>query len=246
VAINFLDQLEGGCYTGDALSYHMKLLPALPKRLPKVLTILKKTYPRATCILAYNSPWQLLVAVQLSAQCTDLMVNKVTPGLFKEYPTVEATAVAPIEDIERLIHSTGFYHNKAKNLKAAAQMIVDEFHGVVPRTMEELIRVPGVARKTANVVLGNIYGVVEGIAVDTHVFRVSRRLGFSAATTPEKVERDLMRILPKKEWFPFTYRIIDLGRAICKAPTPKCEICPLNKLCPSSYASSTAPIQRNA
>lgn len=202
----------------------------------RALTILKKTYPQSLCILTYSTPWQLLVAVELSAQCTDVMVNKVTPDLFKEYPTAEAMANASIEGIERLIYSTGFYHNKAKNLKAAAEMIVKEFGGVVPRTMQELIRVPGVARKTANVVLGNAYGIVEGIAVDTHVYRVSRRLGLTSATTPDNVERDLMRILPKKEWFAFTYRIIDHGRAICKAPMPRCEVCPLNGLCPSSTA----------
>mgnify|MGYP001615122610 CR=1 FL=1 len=183
-----------------------------------------------------KSTWQLLVAVQLSAQCTDVMVNKVTPALFAKYPTAESVHKAPIEDIERLIHSTGFYHNKAKNLKGAAQMVMEKFGGTVPGTMPELLALPGVARKTANIVLGNAFGIVEGIAVDTHVKRLSTRLGFTKNENPEKIEQDLMRILPKKEWFPFTYYIIDHGRAVCKAPTPKCEICPLNTLCPSSTA----------
>ncbi len=211
----------------------MKNVPPLNERLPEVLSILKKTYGSAHCILQYSTPWQLLVAVQLSAQCTDVMVNKVTPALFAKYPTAEATAKAPIEEIERLIHSTGFYHNKAKNLKGAAQMVVEKFGGNVPSTMEELISLPGVARKTANIILGNVFTIVEGIAVDTHVMRLSTRLGFTKNTNPDKIERDLMRILPKKEWFAFTYRIIDHGRAICKAPVPKCEICPLSKLCPA-------------
>jgi len=220
----------------------MKRVPPLKERLPKILSILKKTYPQAHCILQYKTPWQLLVAVQLSAQCTDVMVNKVTPALFEKYPTAQATAMAPIEDIERLIHSTGFYRNKAKNLKGAAQMVMEKFGGKVPGTMAELISLPGVARKTANIILGNVFNIVEGIAVDTHVMRLSSRLGLTTNTNPDKIERDLMQLLPKKEWFAFTYRIIDLGRAICKAPTPKCEICPLNKLCPSSYASSSPSI----
>ncbi len=224
----------------------MKKVPPLKERLLKILSILKKTYSRAHCILEYKTPWQLMVAVQLSAQCTDMMVNKVTPVLFATYPTAQATAKAPIEDIERLIHSTGFYHNKAKNLNGAAQMVVEKFGGTVPGTMADLISLPGVARKTANIILGNVFGIVEGIAVDTHVKRVSTRLGFTKQEDPNKIERDLMRLLlpqragprqlavAKKEWFPFTYYIIDHGRAICKAPTPKCEVCVLKNLCPSS------------
>ena len=212
----------------------MKRLPPLSIRLPKVFSILKRTYPKAHCILEYKTPWQLLVAVQLSAQCTDVMVNKVTPALFQKYPTAAATARAPIGELERLIRSTGFYHNKAKNLKGAAQTIMEKFSGKVPGTKKELLELPGVARKTANIILGNAFGVVEGIAVDTHVMRVSGRLGLTANTNPEKIEKDLMRILHRKEWFLFTYRIIDHGRAICKAPTPRCGVCLINKLCPSS------------
>ncbi|MBI5135124.1 endonuclease III [Candidatus Uhrbacteria bacterium] len=214
----------------------MKRVQSRSIRLPKILSIFKKTYGRAHCMLEYKTPWQLLAAVQLSAQCTDVMVNKVTPALFAKYPTAEATANAPIEEIERLIHYTGFYHNKAKSLKGAAQMVVEKFGGQVPAAMDELLELPGVARKTANVILGNAFGVVEGIAVDTHVSRVSQRLGLTTNTNPEKIEKDLMRILAKKEWFDFTYRIIDHGRAVCKAPTPRCEICLLNQLCPSSTA----------
>jgi len=217
----------------------MKKLPPLKERLPKILSILKKTYGTAHCILHYNTPWQLLVAVQLSAQCTDVMVNKVTPALFATYPTAAAIAKAPIGNIERLIHSTGFYHNKAKNLKGAAQMVLEKFSGKVPATMPDLISLPGVARKTANIILGNTFGIVEGIAVDTHVMRVSQRLGLTTNTNPEKIEKDLMRILPRKEWFGFTYRIIDHGRAVCKAPNPKCGICPLNKLCPVCFLLSS-------
>lgn len=212
----------------------MKKVPPLKVRLPNILSILKKTYGRAHCILEYKSTWQLLVAVQLSAQCTDLMVNKVTPALFAKYPTAESINKAPTEDVERLIHSTGFYHNKAKNLKGAAMMITEQYAGEVPGTMKQLLELPGVARKTANIILGNAFNLVEGIAVDTHVMRVSTRLGLTTNTNPEKIEQDLMRILSKKEWFPFTYRVIDHGRAVCKAPRPRCEACPLNQLCPSS------------
>ena len=203
-------------------------------RVKKVLGILKKTYPHPHCILTYKTPWQLLVAVQLSAQCTDVMVNTVTPALFKHYPTVEKTANAPIKELERLVHSTGFYRNKAKHIKAAAQMIVAQYDGRVPRSMVELLKLPGIARKTANVILGNAFGIVEGIAVDTHVARISQRLALTHEHDPKKIEKDLMNMIPRREWFNVTYRIIDHGRTLCKALKPLCGECPLKQLCPSS------------
>ena len=171
----------------------------------------------------------------LSAQCTDKMVNIVTEKLFKKHKKIEDYANVDIDQLEQDIRSTGFYRNKAKHIKAAAQLILEKFNGEVPRTMAELITLPGVARKTANIVLGNAYNIVEGVAVDTHVFRLSRRLGFSDSNNTDRVEKDLMRILPKKDWFRLTYLLIEHGRAICKAPLPRCDSCFLNKICPSAF-----------
>lgn len=236
-----------------------------------VLAILEKTYPDAHIALNYSTPWELLVAVILSAQCTDVRVNLVTPGLFKKYPTVEDVAKADLPEFEQVVKSTGFYHAKAKNILAAARLVVEKFHGQVPKTMEEILTLPGVARKTANVVLGNAYGVVEGIAVDTHVIRLSQRLrlvdldtiggkkaiyfrksnaprpplkvrggeeellvDFKKDADPVKIEKELMAVLPREKWFTTTYRLVDHGRAICKALKPDCPHCPLNKVCPAS------------
>lgn len=195
---------------------------------------LKKAYPEANMILKYGNEFQLLVAVILSAQCTDKKVNEVTPPLFKKYKTSKDFAKADQKELERFIYQTGFYHAKAKNIIGAAQKIEKDFGGKLPTTISEMITIPGVARKTANVVLGNAHGVVEGIAVDTHVARIAQRLGLTRSDKPVVIERDLMNLVPKKEWFRFTYRVIDHGRAICTAQKRKCESCPLKDICPSS------------
>lgn len=202
----------------------------------QILSLLKKHYPHAHIALTYSTHWELLTAVMLSAQCTDVMVNKVTERLFKKYKSITDYANADREELEQDIKSTGFYRNKAKNLKAAAHLILKKWNGDIPETMEEMLEIPGVARKTAHVVLGNAYGVVAGIAVDTHVGRLSRRLGFTQHTDPEKIEKDLMRLFDKKEWFGLTYKLIDHGRSICDAKKPKCDMCFLNKLCPYARA----------
>ena len=201
----------------------------------RILSILKKQYPQAHIALRYTNNWELLVAVILSAQCTDVMVNKVTEKLFKKYKSIADYAHADIKELEQDIKSTGFYRNKAKNVKAAAQLLFEKFNREVPKTMEEMLEIPGVARKTANVVLGNAYGIVAGIAVDTHVRRLSQRLGFTTYDDPEKIELDLMHLFDKKEWFGLTYKLIDHGRAICQAKDPRCDLCFLNKICPSSF-----------
>lgn len=197
-----------------------------------ICKILKKTYPHARIALRYSTPWELLVAVMLSAQCTDVTVNKVTEKLFKKYPSVADYLRADLSEFEHDIKPTGFYHNKAKHILAAARAT----GGQVPKTMEEMLTIPGVGRKTANVVLGNAYGVVVGIAVDTHVLRLSRRLHLvdSNLTDPVKIERELMAVIPKKDWFGLTYLLINHGRAVCKARNPDCVACVVNKLCPSS------------
>ncbi len=187
------------------------------KHAQKILVILKKLFPRAGMVLRYSTPWQCMVAVQLSAQCTDKKVNEVTATLFKKYPTLEHYLRASPRVFERDIFQTGFYRNKTKNILAAARMVQERWNGTLPKTMTEMITIPGVARKTANVVLGNVHGVVEGIAVDTHVFRLARQWGLSDGKDPEKVERDLMALFPKREWFSLTYRIIEYGRTYSPA-----------------------------
>ncbi|MBI5817133.1 MAG: endonuclease III [Candidatus Yonathbacteria bacterium] len=195
-----------------------------------VLKELKKLFPKAGMMLRYSNDWELLVAVELSAQCTDKKVNEVTKELFRKYKTLDDYVRAKQREFEKDIYSTGFYRNKTKNILAAARMIKKEYGGEVPNTMKELLEVPGVARKTANVVLGNAYGVVEGIAVDTHVRRLSRLFGLTKEHDPNKIERDLMEILPKKEWFRFTYRMIEYGRKYCKAvPQHDHKKCPVTK-----------------
>jgi endonuclease III len=173
---------------------------------------LKKIFPHAAMFLQYHTPWECLVAVQLSAQCTDKKVNEVTARLFKKYRTLEGYLHAKPKEFEKDIYQTGFYKNKTRNILAAARMVKEKFHGTLPKTMEEMLTIPGVARKTANVVLGNVYRVVEGIAVDTHVKRLSQQWGLTRQSNPEKIERDLMALLPKKEWFGWTYRVIEYGR----------------------------------
>jgi endonuclease-3 len=199
-----------------------------------VLERLNATYPDAKCSLDFSNPFQLLIATILSAQSTDARVNMVTPELFARFPTPEHFAIAPIEEIEAMIRSTGFYHNKAKSIQGASRMIVEEFGGNVPSTMPELLRLPGVARKTANVVLGNAFGIVEGVVVDTHVGRISRRLGFTANEDPVKVEADLMALLPQASWLDFVHQVIWHGRAVCVAKKPLCMTCGLAPECPSA------------
>lgn len=206
-----------------------------PTKINTITSLLKKNYPKAKIVLNYSNNWELLVAVMLSAQCTDKMVNKVTSKLFKKYKSIKEYARADIKELEQDIKSTGFYRNKAKNVKATAKIILEKFDGKIPKTMSELITLHGIARKSANVVLGNAYGVVEGIAVDTHVKRLSYRLGLTKNTNPDKIEKDLMRIVPKKDWFKLTYLLIEHGRAICKAGRPLCDQCFLNKICPSAF-----------
>ncbi len=205
-------------------------LAARRERAELVNCELQKMYPRARCVLNYSNPWELVVAVQLSAQCTDAQVNKVTPALFARYPQLVDYVHARASDFERDIFSTGFYRNKARNILAAARMVSERFGGEVPRTMGELLELPGVARKTANVVLGNAYGVIDGIAVDTHVGRLAQVLGLTRAKMPEKIEQDLMRLLPREEWFVFTYRLIEYGREYCVARRHDHARCPLTPL----------------
>ena len=201
----------------------------------RIDALLKQLYPAAAIALRYESDFQLLVAVILSAQTTDVGVNKVTPVLFGRFPTPEALAAANPAEVEDIVHPTGFFRNKTKNIMGAAQRIVAEYGGLVPDTMEELLTLPGVARKTANIVLFNAFGKAEGIAVDTHVFRLAHRLGFSAEEDPNKVERDLMALFPREEWGALTYRLIEHGRAVCDAKRPICGQCVLSDLCPSAY-----------
>ncbi len=208
---------------------------AKQKRARSVLRTLRRTYADADMMLVYSNHWELLVSVMLSAQCTDKMVNRVTADLFKKYKTIDDYIAADPREFEKDIHSTGFYRSKTKNVLAAARMLKERFGGELPHTLEEMIQLPGVARKTANVVLGNAYGVVEGIAVDTHVKRLSNRLGFSANTNTDKIEQDLMGLVPQKEWFDTTYTLIEHGRAICDARAPRCDECPVKKLCPSAF-----------
>jgi len=200
----------------------------------KIISLLRKHYADAETALHYKTPHQMLVATILSAQCTDERVNKVTPALFAKYKTVQDFADAPLPELEKMVRSTGFFRNKAKNIKASAWVIVEKFGGKIPKKMEEMLQLPGVARKTANVVLHNAHGIVEGVVVDTHVGRLSRRLGMSKEKNPEKVEKDLMVLLPKKDWANISYWLIDHGRAVCKSQKPNCSECFLNHVCPSA------------
>jgi len=200
-------------------------------RAAEILSHLDRMYPNATCALNHRTPWELLVATILSAQCTDKRVNEVTPGLFAQYPTPWDFAAVPTEVLARDIRSTGFFNNKAKSLVGAAQRVVKEYGGEVPKTMEEMLSIPGAARKTANVVLGTAYGIAAGIVVDTHVARISRRLDLTVNTDPVRIEQDLMEIVPEPRWILFSHQLIAHGRALCMARAPECEQCELNALC---------------
>ena len=204
------------------------------QRVEQILPILKKTYPHAKCSLDHRSPLELIVATILSAQSTDDRVNIVTKQLFKKYKTARDYAAAPQEELERDIHSTGFYRNKAKSLRAMAAALVERHGGKVPQTMDELTALAGVGRKTANVVLGNAFGQNVGVVVDTHVTRLSQRLGLTKHTDPQKIEQDLMQVVPQSDWTLFSHLLIFHGRAICQARNPKCEVCPLRQHCPAA------------
>jgi endonuclease III len=209
-------------------------LSAKKQRALEILIRLKRLYPNATCTLDYATPVQLLVATILSAQCTDERVNQVTPALFQRFPDAKAMAQAEVTEIETLVRSTGFYRNKAKNIQAACRMIVEEYGGLVPKTMEELLRLPGVARKTANVVAAHAYGMNLGVTVDTHVKRLTNRLGLTKSTEPIKIERDLITLIPQPDWENWSIRLIYHGRAVCMARNPQCDRCELADLCPSA------------
>ena len=200
-------------------------------RVNEILRRLDEMYPQATCALIHRTPWELLVATILSAQCTDKRVNEVTPGLFKKYPTIQDFAAVRPEVLAQDIRSTGFFNNKSKSIVGAAKRILTEFGGKVPRTLDEMLTVPGAARKTANVVLGTAYGIASGIVVDTHVQRVSRRLDLTKNTEPVKIERDLMKIIPKEKWILFSHQLIHHGRALCIARKPRCTECKLEPIC---------------
>jgi len=201
----------------------------------KIIELLEKEHPDAKTALNYTNPLELLVATILSAQCTDKRVNIVTKTLFKKYRKAEDYANADLAELEEDIRPTGFYRNKARNVKKCCQILVERFNSKVPKTMDDMLELPGVARKTANIVLSNAYGVIEGVAVDTHVRRVAQRLGLSEHKDPNKIERDLMEIVPKTEWMRVTDLLIFHGRRICMAKKPKCGVCVLNKLCPSAF-----------
>ncbi|MEG4486110.1 endonuclease III [Microcoleus sp. D2_18a_B4] len=207
---------------------------SLKQRSLEILIRLKRLYPEAPCTLNYQTPVQLLVATILSAQCTDDRVNLVTPALFKRFPDAVALANADIEELESLVRSTGFYRNKSKNIKGACQAIVNKFNNQVPQRMELLLELPGVARKTANVVLAHAFGINMGVTVDTHVKRLSQRLGLTEHTDPIRIERDLMILLPQPDWENWSIRLVYHGRAVCNARNPACNICELADLCPSA------------
>jgi len=211
-----------------------KANPTDPARVAAILDALAKTYPGVVCALHHRNAWELTVATILSAQCTDVRVNLVTPALFKAFPTPKAMAAASLPEIEEMIRTTGFYRNKAKSIQGAARIVTEEFGGKVPETMEEILRLPGVARKTGNVVLGSWYGIAAGVVVDTHVMRLSRRLELTKQTAPEKVEQDLMKIIPQDRWIAFSHEMIHHGRQVCVARKPKCADCTLERLCNSS------------
>jgi endonuclease-3 len=203
------------------------------RRIARILAALDELYPAATCALHHRDAWQLLVATILSAQCTDKRVNEVTPGLFRKYPAMADFAAASQDELAREIRSTGFFNNKAKAIIGAARKIVADYGGQGPQTMEELLTIPGVARKTANVVLGTAYGIASGIVVDTHVQRLSARLGLTTETDPVKIERDLMRLIPRDRWIRFSHQMILHGRNLCVARKPRCTACPLDPVCPA-------------
>jgi endonuclease III len=207
--------------------------PLAPERVAAILDALRKTYPGVVCALNHKNAWELTVATILSAQCTDVRVNLVTPALFKAFPTPKAMAAASLPELEELIRTTGFFRNKAKSIQGAARVVTEKFGGKVPHTMEEILTLPGVARKTGNVVLGSWYGIAVGVVVDTHVMRLSKRLELTKESAPEKVERDLMKIIPQDRWIAFSHELIHHGRQICVARKPRCVDCTLERLCNS-------------
>ena len=222
-----------------------KLAPKLPPKKQRALEILlrlKRLYPEAPCTLNYETPVQLMVATILAAQCTDERVNLVTPALFARFPDAIAFASADLLELETLVRSTGFYRNKAKNIQAACHLIVTEFGGQVPQRMEDLLRLPGVARKTANVVLAHAFGINAGVTVDTHVRRLTNRLGLTQEDNPIKIEQDLMKLLPQPDWENWSIRIIYHGRAVCNARSPACDRCQLADLCPSVDPAQRLPL----
>ena len=208
--------------------------PLAPERVAAILAALRKAYPNVVCALTHKNAFELTIATILSAQTTDVGVNKATPALFKAFPSPKALASASLTEIEPLIRTTGFYRAKAKNIQGAARVLVEKFHGKVPQTIEELTELPGVARKTANVVLGSWFGIAAGIVVDTHVLRLSRRLELTKATDPKKVEQDLIKIIPQDRWIQFSHELIHHGRQVCIARKPHCVDCTLEKLCNSA------------
>ena len=203
----------------------------MKEKVSGIIEILKARYADAPCALHYKKDYELMIAVRLSAQCTDARVNLVTPALFAAYPTLEAMATAPIEDVERLVHSCGFYKHKARDIVLGCQMLLSDYGGKVPGTMEELLRIPGVGRKTANLLLGDLYGVPGSVVCDTHCIRICGRLGLSQGKEPEKVEQQLRKILPPEESSDFCHRIVLFGREVCTARSPKCSQCPLSMWC---------------
>jgi endonuclease III len=204
-----------------------------PDRIAAILKALDEAYPEVECALNHSSPWELLVATILSAQCTDVRVNMVTPELFRRFPSPAAMCKATLPELEALIRTTGFFHNKAKSIHGAAQKIVADFNNQVPQTLAELITIPGAARKTANVVLGVCFKKAEGVVVDTHVFRIAHRLSLAKGDTPQKVEQELMRIIPQDRWIAFSHQLIHHGRQVCDARKPKCDRCNLEQPCHS-------------
>jgi endonuclease-3 len=200
-------------------------------RVERILALLDQMFPNVTCALHHTNAWELLVATILSAQCTDERVNKVTPGLFAKYPTIEDFAAVSQAELAVDIHSTGFFNNKAKSVIGAAKKILGEFGGEIPQDIDQLLTVPGAARKTANVVLGTAFGIASGVVVDTHVSRLSQRLDLTRETTPEKIERDLVKLLPQSRWIQFSHQLIHHGRGLCTARNPKCAECPMESLC---------------
>jgi endonuclease-3 len=212
----------------------------LSQHTKNVIAALRAEYPDAHCALNHANPLELLIATILSAQCTDERVNLVTAALFRKYRTCQDYADADLTELEQDIHSTGFFRNKAKNIQGACRTMLENFNGQVPQTMDELLTLPGVARKTANVVLGNAFGIASGVVVDTHVSRITRLLGLTQETTPEKIERDLNGLVPRAGWIMFPHLVIFHGRAVCKARRPACESCVLEKICPSSTLKAAA------
>ncbi len=211
------------------------MIADLKARTKEIIKRLKQAYPDAHCALNHTSPFELLIATILSAQCTDVRVNIVTADLFRKYRGPEDYLKVSQQELERDIHSTGFFRNKAKNIQAACRRIIDEYGGEIPRKMEEILTLGGVARKTANVVLGNAFGIASGVVVDTHVSRLSQRLGLTTNTTPEKIETDLQALVPKRDWIMFPHLIIYHGRQICVARKPKCGECTIADICPSAF-----------